>query len=127
MPGHIHSHLYLHHMVPVSENDAGKTLVDYHPTISIQMPVINQIPISIECKDLIAKVDCISFQDHRLKLKEEWGHLWPNFILNSSIKLQREDSILMTQCTLINVVSVIHRNPNTFHDQHVGITYFVLK
>lgn len=38
------------------------SLVCYHPSISTQMPVINQIWISVECTDLIAKLDYSSFR-----------------------------------------------------------------
>lgn len=39
------------------------SLVCYHPSISTQMPVINQIQIRVECTDLIAKLDYSSFRN----------------------------------------------------------------
>lgn len=124
MPSLLHSHLHLHCARYICFREGlGKGFL-YHPRISMKMPIINQILISIECIDLIAKVGCSFLQDHRLKLKEGWAKFYFRFYFKFSIKLQREESILMT---LHCVVSLIHRNPKTLHYQHVGITYSVLK
>lgn len=129
MPRHPHSHLHLYHTWYFCFKEGwGErfSLVDDHLSLSMKMPTINQIPISVECKDLIAKVDCSSLQDHRLKLREVWSHLWPNLILDSSIQQgsQKENSIFMTKLMLFLFSIEI---PRAFHYRFVGITYSMLK
>lgn len=59
------------------------SLVCYHPSISTQMPVINQIWISVECTDLIAKLDYSSFRVTNCSWRVP--SFWPNFTLKFSI------------------------------------------
>ena len=94
----------------VSERDGEKALSSrLLPQHSMQMPLPNQTLISVVCKDLIAKVDCSSLWDHRCKLKEMRGHLWPNFIS----KFQREGSVLMTVFTCFLLCIEIPRQSTT--------------
>lgn len=85
------------------------------PQHSMQKPVPNQTLISVVWKDLIAKVDCSSLWDHRCKLKEMWGHLWPNLIL----KFQRKDSVLMTVFTCFLLCIKIPRHSTTSCRDHL--------
>lgn len=125
MPRHPHSHLHLYHTRYFCFKEGwGERFfpIDDHLSLSMKMPTVNHIPISVECEDLIAKVDCDSLRDHILKLKEVWGHLWPNFILDSSIKqdFQKENSIFMTKLMLFLFFIEI---PKAFHYWYVGLTY----
>lgn len=70
---HLHSHLHLCHTWCLCFEEGweeGFSLVDDHFSLSVQMSIINQIPINVQRKDLIPKVDCSNLWDHRFKPKE---------------------------------------------------------